>query len=82
MRLNQALIIPVHRGPILNDILLKLKNARHLSLIDLSSGYHNLKLDERSSYLTIFAYLFGRYRYKGLPFRAAPAGDYVPKKNR
>ena len=74
-RLNQALIRPMHRGPTLHDILPKLNNAQYLSLIDESSYYHNLKLDEKSSYLTRFACQFGRYRWKRLPFRAAPAGD-------
>ena len=46
-----------------------------MSIIDASLGYHNLKLDKQSSYITTFACLFGRYRYKHLPFRAAPAGD-------
>ena len=50
------------------------------SLIDASSGYHNLKLDEKSSYLTMFAYQFGRYRYKRLPFGAAQAGDMFQRK--
>ena len=62
--LNQALIRPIHRGPTLNDILPKLNNAKYLSLIDTKLTYHNLKLDERFSYLTMFAYQFGRYRYK------------------
>ena len=44
-QLNQALIRPIHRGPTLNDILPKLNNVRYLSLIDASSGYHNLRLD-------------------------------------
>ena len=47
-RLNQALIRPVHRGPTPNDIFLKLNNVKYLSLKDASSGYHNLKLDDRS----------------------------------
>ena len=42
-RLNQALIRPVHTGPTLNDIFLKLNNVKYLSLIDASSGYQNLK---------------------------------------
>ena len=46
-----------------------------MSIIDVSLGYHNLKLDKQSSYLTRFVCPFGRYRYKHLPFRAAPAGD-------
>ena len=61
--LNQVLIRPIYRGPTLKDILPKLNNVRYLSIIDASSGYHNLKLDEKSSYLTTFACQFGRYRY-------------------
>ena len=45
-QLNQALIRPIHRGPTLNDILPKLNNVKYMSIIDTSSGYHNLKLDE------------------------------------
>ena len=60
------------RGPTPNDIFPKLSNVKYLSPIDVSSGYHNLKLDEKSSYHTIFVCQFGRYRYKRLPFVAAP----------
>ena len=58
-RLNQTIIRPVHRESICNDILPKLNNLQYLSFIDASSGYHNLKLDERSSYLTTFAWQSG-----------------------
>ena len=44
-QLNQALIRPVCRGPTLNDILPKLNNVKYMSIIDASSGHHNLKLD-------------------------------------
>ena len=54
-----------------NDIFPKLNNTKHLPHIDASSGYHNLKLDERSSYLTTFSCQFGRYIYKRFPFGAA-----------
>ena len=46
-----------------------------MSIIDVCSGCHTLKLDMQSSYLTTFACLFGRYRYKHLLFGAVPAGD-------
>ena len=62
-RLNQVLIRPVHRGPTLNHILPRLNNVKYMSIIEASSGYHNLKLDEKSLYLTIFTFPFGRYRY-------------------
>ena len=73
--LNQALIRPVHRGPTFNDIFPILNNAKYLSLIDVNSGYHNLKLVERSSYLKTVTCQFGVYRYKRLQFGAAPTGD-------
>ena len=78
--LNQALIRPIHRGATVNDILPKLNNAKYLSLTDVSSGYHNLKLDEKSSYFMMSACQFGRYRYIWLPFGAAPAGDMFKRK--
>ena len=62
VRCNQALIRPMHRGPMLNDILPRLNNVKYMSIIDVSSGYHNLKLDEKSSYLTMFACPFGQYQ--------------------
>ena len=74
-RLNQSLIRPVHKGPTLNDILPKSNNVKYLSLIDVSSAYHNLKLSDRSSYFTTLVCQLGRERYKRLPFEAAPAGD-------
>ena len=59
-QLNLALIGMVHKGPTLNDILPKLNNVQYLSPIDASSRYHNLQLDEKSSYLTTFTCQFGR----------------------
>ena len=70
-RLNHALIRPIHRGPTLNDILPRLNNVKYMSIIDVSSGYLNLQLDTKSSYLTTFMCPFGRYWYKCLPFGAA-----------
>ena len=70
----------MHRGPTCNDILLKLNNAQYLSLIDVSSGYQCLKLEEISSYLTTFACQFGRYKCKRLPFGAASSGDMFQTK--
>ena len=46
-----------------------------MSIIDVSSGYHNLQLDTISSYLTTFACPFGRYLYKCQLFGAMPVGD-------
>ena len=51
-----------------------------MSIINASLGYHNLKLDKQSLYLTTFACPFGRCRYKCLPFRAVLAGHMFQHK--
>ena len=78
--LNQVLIRPIHRGPILNDILPKLNNVKYMSIIGVSLGYHNIQLDTKSSYLITFACPFGRYQYKHLLFGAVPACDMFQHK--
>ena len=57
-RLYQALTKPAHYCPTNNGILPKLINACYMILMDLSSGYHNLKLDKKSFYLTTFVCQF------------------------
>ena len=49
-------------------------------LIDAISGYHNLKLDEKSSHLMTFSCLFGRYQYIRLSFGAILAGHMFQSK--
>ena len=79
VHLNEALIRPIHRGSTLNDILPKLTGVKYLTLIDTTSWYHNLKLNEKS-YSTTFSCPLGRYQYIRLPFGAAPVSDMFHKK--
>ena len=79
-RLNKVLIRLMHIGPTLNDIVPRLVGIKYLILIDASLEYHNLKLDEKSSYLTTFSCLFGRYRYIQLLFGVVPADKIFQKK--
>ena len=72
---NQALIRLIQRGPTLNEILPRLTNIQYMSIINVSSEYHNLWLDKQSSYLTMFACPFGRYQYNHLLFAAVPLAD-------
>ena len=72
-RLNKVLIRPIHRNPILNDILSRLAGVKCPTLIGANSGYDNLKQDDTSSHLTTLLFPFGRYQYVGLPFVAVPA---------
>ena len=58
----------------LSDVLLSLTCKQYLTIIDASSGYHNLTLDQKSSYLTRLACQISRYRYAGLPIGTVPVG--------
>ena len=60
---TKVLIRPVHRALTINDILPSLASVNYLIFIDEIFGYHNLNLNEQSSYLTTFSCPFGRYRY-------------------
>ena len=78
--LNQALIRPIHRHPTSNDILPKLTNAHFMTIIDASSHYHSLRLNEEPMYLTMFTCQFGRYRFTRLPFEVMPVDDVFQQK--
>ena len=80
VQLSKALITPIHRSPTLNGILPKLTGVKYLMLIDASSGYHNLKLDEKLSYLRTLPCSFGRYGYIRMPFGATPGGDMFQRR--
>ena len=79
MRLNISANNTLQRGSTLNYILLRLAGVRYLTLIDVHSGYHNLKLDEQSLYLTTLSSPFGRYRYTLWPFGVTSVGDMFQK---
>ena len=52
-RINKVLIRPVHRRPILNDILPRLPGIKYITSIDASLHYSNLKLKEQSYYFLL-----------------------------
>ena len=64
----------------MNEILTRLVDVKYLTLIDVSCGHHNQKLNEKSSYLTTFSCPFGRYQYIRLPFEAEPEGNMFQEK--
>ena len=66
--------------PVLDDVLPKLSDAKVFSICDLKQGYHHVKLDEESSYLTTFATPFGRYRWLRLPFGLKVSSEIFQKR--
>lgn len=79
-RLNEAIIRPYHYTPTIEDLLPKLNNAKYFTIVDARSGYWSLKLDEKSSYLTTFSCMYGRYRFLRLPFGLSCSADLFQKK--
>ena len=74
--LNKAIKRPHYSMKTLEEALAEMPNAKYFSKLDAQSGYWQLKLDERSSYLTTFNTPHGRYRFKRLPFGLVCAQDY------
>ena len=46
----------------LDDVFLELSKAKVITTVDLTSGYWHIKLDDKSSYLTVFNTPQGSYR--------------------
>ena len=78
-KLNTSVKRPVFPVPKVDVALAKLKGARIFSRLDAKAGFHQIKLDTESQYLTTFITLFGRYVYTRLPFGINCAPDYFSK---
>ena len=78
--LNAAIKRPHYVTATLDDVLPKLKGARFFTILDARSGYWNIKLGAKSSYLTTFATPYGRYRFLRLPFGLNCAQDVFQRK--
>ena len=55
--------------PTLEEIATRLHGAKVFSVFDASNGFWQVELDKKSSFLTTFNTLFGRYRWKRMPLR-------------
>ena len=80
--LNKALKRNNHIMPTIDDILPNLSQAKVFSVLDAKDGFHQVKLDEQSSYLTTFWTPFGRYRWLRMPFGIKPAPEEYQKRQK
>ena len=46
----------------------------------MKNGFWHIRLDEESSYLTMFGTSFGRYRWLKMPFGISPAPEYFQQR--
>ncbi|XP_053376974.1 uncharacterized protein K02A2.6-like [Mercenaria mercenaria] len=78
--LNRNIQRPYHPTKTLDDILPQLNGATFFTKLDARSGYWAMHLTEKSSMLTTFNTIFGRYRYLRLPMGISSAMDLFQKK--
>ena len=60
--LNRAICREHYQLPTVEEVTTRLAGARKFTVCDAKDGFHQIQLDEESSYLTTFNTPFGRYR--------------------
>ena len=73
--LNKAIKRQHYRLPTSEEIFSMMTGAQVFSKIDASNGYWQIPVDERSSDLLTFATVFGRYKFKRMPFGIHSASE-------
>ncbi len=72
---NKAVKRERHVTPTMDDIVAQLNGAVKFSKLDLNSGYHQVELDPKSRYITVFSTNAGLFRYKRLNFGLCSAAE-------
>jgi hypothetical protein len=61
--------------PTAQELFVRIGKAKYFSTLDATSGFLQIPLTEKSSYMTTFATPFRRYRFLRLPFGISLASD-------
>ena len=64
----------------IDDVLPKLKGSKMFSLLDAKDGFLQVKLTDRSSYLTTFWGPSGRFRWLRIPFGISSAPEELQRR--
>ena len=67
-RLNEVTISDPYPMPSMRDLISTIGNCKIFSMLDLLSGFHQVRLDEESSNMTGFSSGSAHYRYVRMPF--------------
>ncbi|KAB0796868.1 hypothetical protein PPYR_10929 [Photinus pyralis] len=67
-QLNKVIKREHHVIPTMEELRTNLAGKKVFSVLDMKDGFHQIPLDDESSYLCTFATPFGRYKYNRLPF--------------
>ena len=73
--LNKAIKREHYPMQTIEQVVTRMPNATIFSVLDASSGYWQIKLDQESAKLCTFNSPFGRYMFKRLPFGLSSAQD-------
>ena len=73
--LNRAFCREHYQLPTVEELSTRLAGAKKFTVCDAQDGFHQVQLDEDSSYLTTFNTPFGRYRWTRLPFGLSSAPE-------
>ena len=74
-RLNAISNADAYPMPRIDDLIDRLGRAKYITTLDLSKGYWQVPVDEKSRHLTAFTTPFGLFQFKVMPFglQGAPA---------
>ena len=73
--LNKAIKRQHYRLPTAEEIISQMSGARFFSKLDASNGYWQIPVDEKTSDYLTFATVFGRYKFKCMPFGIHSANE-------
>ena len=73
--LNRAILREHYQLPTIDEVASRLTGAKKFTLCDAKDGFHQILLDDASSYLTTFNSPFGRNRWTRMPFGISSAPE-------
>ncbi len=73
--LNRVIQREHYQLPTVDEVISRLTGANKFTLCDVKDGFHQIKLNILSSYLTNFNFPFGRYRWTRIPFNISSAPE-------
>ncbi|GBM21326.1 Uncharacterized protein K02A2.6 [Araneus ventricosus] len=80
LELNKNVMRELHPLPKAEYSLNLLTGAKIFSKLDANSGFWQIPLDKKSSYLTTFITPFGRFRFQRLPFGISSAPEHFQRR--
>ncbi|GBN50696.1 Retrovirus-related Pol polyprotein from transposon 17.6 [Araneus ventricosus] len=80
IELNKNVMRELHPLPKAEYSLNILTGAKIFSKLDANSGFWQIPLDKKSSYLTTFITPFGRFRFQRLPFGISSAPEHFQRR--